>query len=169
MDSRWPRVEIHHGRGVCFDVIFLRHKARRCNSHVKIPAGTPEPVSMRWGPDSDAARWFAPTTEAAFATSQGNEEPETAPASEESSEDSSSESSTANATNEDDSDNRPAIADSEREARRLRATRRWARIQTQAAMRQMGRYDQAQNERRNQADMRESFARVFSRGLLRQL
>lgn len=137
---------------------------------MKIPPGTPEPLTTSWGPHLDAGRWFKPTPEVSFATSQVIEQLETAFESEEDSEVGNS--SEEDTTIEDDSECVPATenlereatadseheatADSEREARR------------QAAMRQMYRFDRAQVERRDDADMRESLARILPRGPLWQ-
>ena len=187
MVFRWPRIEWHCGERCGFNVIFLRQTEWNPQSHVKIPPGSPEPVMTSWGPHLDSSRWFAPTSEVFFVPSQDDEALESASSSEwplpdlealeseapsewPSEDDASSEeasegheSSEDDTTNKDDSDHEPSTTDPEREASIH------AFIQTQETMRwQMRRNDRTQIERREEADMRESLARIAPRGLLRQ-
>ena len=147
---------------------------------MKIPPGTPEPLTTSWGPHLDAGRWVEPTPEVLFATSQIIEQLESASESEESTEvgdspeedDASLDGSTAN---EDEPDHVPATADSEREATpdlEREATPDSVHEATdvgerevlrQALIMEMHRLDRAQIERRDEADMRELLARILSR------
>lgn len=166
MGFRWPRIEFHCGKGCDFNVIFLRQTNFNPQSHMKIPPGTPEPVTTMWGPHLDSGSWVEPTSEVLFVPSQDSEALETASSSEDSSEKSESsegssedrESAEDDTTNNDDPDGVPSTTDAEGE------TRRQARMQTLARMRQIYRFDRRQIERRDSADLGESLTRIAFRG-----
>lgn len=166
--SRWPRIEIHCGKGCGFNVVFLRQTNWNPHSHVKILPGTPEPVTTIWGPHFDANRWVELSSTVLFAPSQDNDPLETASSHEESSEDSESseESSGGRESSEDDTTNVPSTTYSQTETRIQRIQDRI--IQTQGMMSRMYRRYRAQNARREEADMNESLARIAPRGLLWQ-